>query len=182
LDSVVAAFAGPWVSFAVTPGGTLWTWGKAACGGDLFNTNTPVQFGGLTGVIGATAGQTHGLALKADGTVWACGQNYLGEVGDGTRIPHPDPVQVSGVTEVVSIAAGSSHSLALKADGTIWAWGDNLHGQLGSASTQDCSGFPCILSPTQVGAISDVAAIGAGFQHSLALRADGTVWAWCRRP
>ena len=65
--------------------------------------------------------------------------------------------------------------MALKQDGTLWAWGENSYGQLGVGDTTDRS------SPTQVGSAHDWAAIapgGADSYHTLALKKDGTLWAW----
>ena len=72
-----------------------------------------------------------------------------------------------------AIVAGNMHSLALKADGSVWAWGRNDNGQLGDGTT--------IESPSPVQAFvpgSGVVQIAAGRYHSLALKADGSVWAW----
>lgn len=72
------------------------------------------------------------------------------------------------------VSAGEYHSLALKGDGTVWAWGSNSNGQLGDGvPTGATSG-----SPVSVSTLSDVTAIASGYNHSLALKSDGTVWAW----
>jgi len=75
------------------------------------------------------------------------------------------------------IAAGGNHTLVLKADGTVWAWGANSGGQLGDGTTTRRS------APVQVLAaagkpLTGVKAIAAGYSHSVALKTDGTVWAW----
>ena len=54
------------------------------------------------------------MALKADGTVVAWGDNGEGQAD----VP-------AGLTDVIAIAAGTSHSVALKSDGTVVAWGFN---------------------------------------------------------
>lgn len=130
----------------------------------------------ITGQV--AAGFVHTLALKADGTVWGWGYNFFGTVGDGSTTNRPAPVQV-GIADVQSIAGGYAHSLALKRDGTVWAWGLNNCGQLGDNSNTNSS------VPLQVSGLTNVVAIAAGgenagitYSHSLALRADGTVWAW----
>ena len=122
------------------------------------------------------AGAMHSLALKSDGTVWAWGDNGLGELGNGTTTASSTPVEITSLTGVTAIAAGYFYSLALKSDGTVWAWGYNVYGQLGNGTTADSSN-PVQVS-TSTGALTGVIAIAAGYRHSLALKSDGTVWAW----
>ena len=114
-------------------------------------TNVPAS---ATNIIALAAGDTHCLALKADGTVVAWGSNNVGQ----TNVP-PD------LTNVVSIAAGSAHSLALRNDGTLAAWGAIYP-----------SSIPIAVPPeaTNVAAL----ALGPGAQHALVLRSDGTVLDW----
>jgi len=144
---------------------------------------SPITASAATAVIPmVAAGSLHALALKSDGTVWAWGGNYCGELGNGITTDSNTPVQVMvspGVplSGVVAIAAGYEYSLALKSDGTVWAWGLNKYGQLGDGTTTNRG------SPVQVTGLSGVVAIAAGggySGHSLALKSDGTVWAWGR--
>jgi len=178
LSEVVAIAAGGDHSLALKVDGTVWAWGDNRSGqlGDGTTTNrcSPVQVSGLPGVIAVASGEYHSLALKADGTVWSWGDNSSGQLGDGTWTNCIMPVQVSDLTDVVTIAAGFSHSLALKSDSTVWVWGDNFCGQLGV-------GTPFIwiyFVPVQVPDLTGVAKIAAGSDHSLAVKNDGTVWAW----
>ena len=81
------------------------------------------------------------------------------------------------------VAAGYTHSLAVVEGYEVWAWGDNRYGQLGLGSSQGpdtCHEFgsPCSRVPIPVPGITDVVSVAAGWHHSLALRADGTVWGW----
>ncbi|MBF0473407.1 MAG: RCC1 repeat-containing protein, partial [Nitrospirae bacterium] len=109
---------------------------------------------------------------KPDGTVWAWGYNYSGQLGNGTydSNPHPTPVQVNGLAGIVEI----SSNIALKSDGTVWVWGSNSNGQLGNG-TYDSNPHP---TPIQVSGLSGVVAIAGGGSHNLALKSDGTVWSW----
>jgi alpha-tubulin suppressor-like RCC1 family protein len=119
-----------------------------------------------------SAGCSHSLSLKADGSVWAWGYNRYGQLGDGTTTNRRKPVQVSNLSHVSMIAAGYHYNLALKNDGSVWAWGHNSHGQLGDGSTTNKS------SPAQVLGLSDIIMIAAGNAHGIALKADGSVWSW----
>ena len=118
------------------------------------------------------AGLSHTVALRHDGTVWAWGHNWYGQLGDGTTIDRYTPVQVQNLSNVTAIAAGWVHTVALRSDGTVWTWGVNHWGQLGDGATIDR------LTPGQVQNLSNIIAIAAGARHALALREDGTVWAW----
>jgi len=123
--------------------GTVWTWGDNTSGqlgkgtsgvgtGSLF----PVQVTGLTGVTAISAGNNHTLALKSDGTVWTWGDNFTGQLGNGTSGNiSPTAVQVAGLTGITAIAAGNTFSIALTSGGTIYAWGSNSNGELGIGST-----------------------------------------------
>ncbi|BBO18213.1 conserved hypothetical protein [Candidatus Brocadia pituitae] len=119
-----------------------------------------------------SGGAFHTIALKSDGTVWAWGSNFWGQLGDGTNNYSNYRVQVVGLSDVIAIAAGSEHNVALKSDGTVWAWGENKYGQLGDGTNTDRN------TPVQVSGLNDVAAIAAGWWFTTALRSDGTVWEW----
>jgi alpha-tubulin suppressor-like RCC1 family protein len=71
------------------------------------------------------------------------------------------------------IAAGGAHTVAIKSDGTLWAWGYNGYGQLGDGTTVLTKN-----TPTQIGTGTTWSAIAAGEMHTIALRTDGTLWAW----
>ena len=103
-------------------------------------------------MVAIAAGDSHSLALKADGSVVGWGDNHYGQ----TNIP------ASAANGVVAIAAGGEHSLALKGDGSVVGWGDNFCGQTNIPDN----------------ATNGVMAIAAGDWHSLALKADGSVVGW----
>jgi len=137
-DGITAIAGGGTHSLALKNDGTVWAWGyngygQLGNGGTYTTSNVPVQASGLTGGITAImGGHHHSLALKNDGTVWAWGYNYYGQLGNGTNTNSNVPVRVSGLAGITKIAGGGLHSLALKNDGTVWAWGYNYYGQLGN--------------------------------------------------
>jgi alpha-tubulin suppressor-like RCC1 family protein len=178
--TVKAIAAGAYHTVALKNDGTVWAWGWNDCGqlgdGTTTNRTIPVQVKGISDVVAIAAGMYHTVALKNDGTVWAWGFNYYGELGNGTadKDSHSTPVQVKGISDVKAIAAGMYHTVALKNDGTVWAWGDNEHDQLGNETTKE----EYHSTPVQVKGISDVKSITAGNGYTVALKNDGTVWAW----
>lgn len=161
-------------------GNTVWAWGDNAYGqlgqGSTTASTSPVIISGLSGVKALAAGADHSLALLNDGSVWAWGRNSAGALGDGTQTSRPAPQRVNGLSNVVAIAAGAGRSLAVKADGSLWAWGENMTGALGIGSQNNT------LVPTAVGqgvnGFAGIVAVAAGVRHTLALRIDGSVFAF----
>jgi len=190
VSGIIAVSGGDYHSLGLQSDGTVWAWGANYYGqlgdGTVIERWTaarvlgPGGMGVLTDIVGIAAGDLHNLALKSDGTVWAWGDNWWGELGDGTNTDRWTPVQVRGpggvgyLTNVVAIATGGWHSLALKSDGTVWAWGYNKYGQLGDGTTTDSA------YPIQVAGLSGVVSIAGGFQHSLAVTDTHEVRAWGR--
>ena len=120
-------------------------------------------------------GTVFSAALPA-GSPLAWGDNYWGQLGDGTTLSNDVPELVSpsvppGVS-VTAVSAGYSHSLALLSNGTVMAWGANNVGELGDGNNSDSS------VPVTVSGLSEVAAVAAGGAYSLALLKNGTVMAW----
>ena len=127
---------------AVKNDGTLWAWGSGVYGelgiGDRpMALPTPAMALGLTSVVAAGAGSHHTIALIDDGTLWACGLNIYGQLGDGTNTDRPIAVPVLGISSVVTVGASYHHTVAITADGTIWAWGHNYDFQLGDGTATD---------------------------------------------
>ncbi|GMQ61006.1 RCC1 domain-containing protein [Vallitalea maricola] len=157
--------------------GTVWGWGKNENGelGDGTTTDRliPMQIKELTNVKSIVINWFHSIALKNDGTVWGWGKNDQGQLGDGTTTDRLTPVQTEILTNVKTIAADMYHNIALKNDGTVWAWGGNGNGQLGDGTL---TGDRII--PVQVKNLLDIKSVQIGSDYCIALRNDGTVWAW----
>ena len=94
---------------------------------------------GLEGVVAISAGGAHGLALKADGSVWGWGQNDKGQLGNGNMATQLLPVAATGVTGIEAIDAGRLYSIVLADDASAsvkaYAFGANGQGQLGIGNT-----------------------------------------------
>ncbi|HKR03709.1 MAG TPA: T9SS type A sorting domain-containing protein [Bacteroidia bacterium] len=147
--------------------------GELGIGNNISNYNYPVTVSSLSGAISIAGGYEHSIALKNDSTVWAWGGNVNGQLGNGNNINSNIPVQVSSLAGITAIAGGGYHSLALQNDSTVWTWGNNSSGQLGNGTTGGSNNVPI-----QVTGLTGVIAIAGGGAHSLALKNDGTVWAW----
>ncbi|MBE2284093.1 MAG: S8 family serine peptidase [Prosthecobacter sp.] len=141
--------------------GQVWAWGSSL-GGQLAGTYLsgtgwlrenasyrPVQVADITDARMVAARSTRSYALRSDGSVW-----FWGEDSEFTAID--TPVQIPGLTDIVWICG----AYAVDADGDVWTLYDDI--------------FP----PEKVTGLSQVLMAVDGDQHQLALKADGTVWAW----
>ncbi|OGQ82695.1 MAG: hypothetical protein A2289_08970 [Deltaproteobacteria bacterium RIFOXYA12_FULL_58_15] len=213
LTDVTAVAAGRNHSLALKSDGTVWSWGDNNTGQLGDGTQNPRSTPGpvcdigetdcavhpLRDVIAISAGYLFSVALKSDGTVWAWGVNYDGELGNGIPggwITTPTQVCAGGATPPCSTAngngladvllvagGGGGHTLALKTDGTLWGWGYNKSGQVGRGAWGADVAIPEQVCDTGQTApcstfISDVSAIDAWSGHTLALKSDGSLWAW----
>jgi alpha-tubulin suppressor-like RCC1 family protein len=188
LSGVVSGAVGESFTVVNRLDGTAWTWGENSYDQLGISSyvwdagSTPTSVPGMTDVTAiATANawvSSHTLALKSDGTLWAWGDNYAGQLGDGTDTDRKVPTRVQGLADVIALAVGGwdgedesdGHSVALKRDGTVWTWGDNSKGQLGDSTSSNR------LLPAQAKGIGDVTAISASQGKTLVLKADRTVW------
>jgi alpha-tubulin suppressor-like RCC1 family protein len=165
----------------LAPDGSLWIWG-----GSQFQLNGPVSnhvvapipFRLVSGNDwrSVAGGFGHVLALKADGTLWAWGNNREGAVGQppstNSMAAPVAPTRIGTDTNWVRIAAGIDHNLALKKDGSLWAWGYNNSGQVGDGTISNK------FAPVQITSGHDWKSIAAGAFNSFALKEDGSLWGW----
>ena len=198
--NVISIWGGARETIALKADGTVWTWGLNGCGslgtgncgklgdGTEISRSIPVQVHGpgnvgyLTSITAIMGGEHANYALKSDGTVWAWGGNFVGQLGDGTYTNTVTPVQISGLSSVTSLGGRGYHNLAIKSNGTVWAWGWNSRGQLGhDTSTTPCPAplaGTCSNVPVQVIGITNPLTVTGGGFFSLALMPNHTLKAW----
>jgi uncharacterized repeat protein (TIGR03803 family) len=170
--------AGRYHTIALRGDGTLWAWGYNSDGqmGNGVASSTdqllPAQIGTAADWADVVSGGYHILARKQNGTLWAWGYNFSGQLGDGSTTTRTTPVQIGTNTTWAKISAGGYHTVATRADGTLWAWGYNGLGQLGDGS------FTSRTAPVQIAPASSWQDVNAGFYHTIAIRADRTLWSW----
>lgn len=115
----------------------------------------------------AAAGSNYTMILKNDGSLWACGRNNYGQLGDGTTTDQATPVKI--MEEVATVTAGRSHTMIVKNDGSLWACGRNDYGQLGDGTTNDRT--------TPVKIMEEVVSVAAGYAHTMIVKKNGSLWA-----
>lgn len=119
-----------------------------------------------------SAGYTHSVGIKTDGTLWAWGDNGYGQLGDGTTISKNTPTQIGSANNWESISASGGFTVAIKTNGTLWAWGNNTFGQLGDGTTTNRT------TPTQIGTATNWNSVATGEGFALAVKDNGTLWSW----
>ena len=158
-------------SAAIKTDGTVWFWGLNGVGqwgnNSTSGSAVPTQvsaWGTNVAQICANGGNTF-AAVKQDGTLWTCGDNNTGELGDNTTTLKSSPVQtIAGGTNWRQVVCGRNHISALKTDGTVWSWGGNGNGQLGDNTVLSKS------SPVQtVAGGTNWTRVTCGYYHTVAL-------------
>jgi alpha-tubulin suppressor-like RCC1 family protein len=168
LSDVVSISAGSSHTCALSREGQIHCWGHNRYGqlgdGTTDGRSSPVRVKSISDATAIEAGSYHVCAVVTDGNVECWGNNDDGQLGDGTDVDRSSPVSVKGLTGVVSLAAGASHTCALLDPDDVRCWGGNSYGQIGDDSWTDRP------RPTPVN-VTEVTAIAAGENHSLALSA-----------
>ena len=144
--------------------------------------------------VQVSGGTNHSLALGSDGNVYAWGNNYYGQLGDGTRDDKHAPVRVKTPDRktypdlpadftYLQVSAGGQYSLALGSDGNAYAWGYNYYGLLGDGTSTDRHAPVRVRTPDRK-TYPDLPAdftylqVSAGASYSLAVGSDGNAYAW----
>ena len=130
--------------------------------------------------VTAVAGASNGALYDADGTVFGCGQNVRGDLGDGRHRSSATPVRVRHLDghAVKQLVAAFANSGALLTNGKYYDWGYNAKGQLGIGHAGGCSDVPVrVRLPMAVRHVAQGGSIWFNGQ-TLVMLSDGSLWAW----
>jgi alpha-tubulin suppressor-like RCC1 family protein len=169
-------------ALAVDTTGRVWGWGDnyggELCLGNTRTYTTPVKlpFSKVT----ALAGASNHAVYDASGTVYACGQNVNGDLGDGSRLSTTKPKRVAGLggSQVTTLVAAFANSGALLSDGKYFDWGYDADGQLGDGHIDRPSDVPVqVALPHRVTQVAEGGSTWGNGQ-TLVMLSNGRLWAW----
>jgi cysteine-rich repeat protein len=159
-------------------GGAVYCWGAAGNEGlgipGVNQTATPLAVPGIDDAVAVAAGVDYTCALRGTGDVWCWGDVFNGQLGHGVQGRSSIPVQVLGLDDAMSLSAGLHHTCAVRSTGELACWGDGQEGALGYVPP--APGFS--LSATPVPGLSNIIAVGTGFETTCALDSSGRVRCW----
>lgn len=151
--------------------------------GDIAQSIINIVSPNAIAIPNVVSGSTFTAILKEDGTVWTTGAATVGELGNGSVINSTVPTQVkidtnTYLTDIRKIEVGAQHVVALRKDGTVWTWGLNSSGQLGINNSTNSSYAVQVLNHDGTDYLIGVADISAGYDFSIAVMKDKTVYGW----
>ncbi|XP_068771683.1 protein RCC2 [Struthio camelus] len=193
-------------SLLVTAEGKLWSWGRNEKGqlghGDTTRVEAPKLIEALAGeaIVLAACGRNHTLALTESGSVFAFGENKMGQLGLGNQtdaVPSPTQIMYNG-QPITKMACGAEFSMIMDCKGNLYSFGCPEYGQLGHNSDgkfiaraqrieYDCELVPrrvaIFIEKTKDGQILPVPNVvvrdvACGANHTLVLDSQKRVFSW----
>ncbi|KAM6402758.1 protein RCC2 [Rhynochetos jubatus] len=193
-------------SLLITAEGKLWSWGRNEKGqlghGDTKRVEAPklIEVLGGEAIVLAACGRNHTLALTESGSVFAFGENKMGQLGLGNQtdaVPSPTQIMYNG-QPITKLACGAEFSMIMDCKGNLYSFGCPEYGQLGHNSDgkfiaraqrieYDCELVPrrvaIFIEKTKDGQILPVPNVvvrdvACGANHTLVLDSQKRVFSW----
>ncbi len=185
MNNVVTVSTNYHYTMAIKTDGSLWTWGLNDHGqlgnGTTQNCSNPVKI--MDNVKAISAGTDNAAAIKTDGSLWVWGSyttvlindevNSINKFEIKSRV---NPVKI--MDDVSAVSVGYDHSTVIKTDGSLWVWGRTDYGQLGNGIMSDFIWQGGKYYGTPVKVMDNVYAVSAGRCYTMAIKQDGSLWAW----
>jgi hypothetical protein len=191
MEDVIAVSCGEDSTGVIKTDGSLWMWGsvdggKLGNGGKYDSTINGGQYQVkptkiMSNALAVSCGANNTAAILKDGSLWVWGDNTYGQVGTGSK-GHDITVPTKIMDNVVTVSLGGNHTAAIKTDGSLWVWGSNVKGQIGNGGTGNDEFYYSNqleynqTTPERI--MTQVASVSCGLQYTVAVKKDGTVWAW----
>jgi len=181
IDSFRVPSAGGNHTVILRTDGTLWAWGS-----NLWGQLGDGTGGGFSG--GNVAPEIQPAPRGSVSALW--GQIGGGDGGFSDANDRSTPFEVKPGARWKYVSAGDIHTAAIGEDGTLWIWGANGHGQLGDGAAKfhyfdpdfpEYGGFYVFENsntPSRLQPGTTWKSVSAGVVHTVAVRTDGTLWAW----
>lgn len=146
--------------------------GQLGAGSSAILSRTPVPVNTLSTAVSVTAAANHTCATLASGAIQCWGDNFLGQLGDGSATDSNSPVTVTAISNAITVQTGADGTCATLASGSVRCWGSGYRGALGNGSSE----YSTI--PVAVSNINNATAVDVGSGHACAILSTGTVQCW----
>jgi alpha-tubulin suppressor-like RCC1 family protein len=171
----------------VTPAGAAYCWGDntagalgtgsssgpETCVGAQPCSTTPLAVAGGLQFASVSVGGAHVCGVTIGGAAYCWGDNFFGQLGDGSRNPRPSPGLVSGGLTFAAVTAGFTHTCGLTPAGAAYCWGNNSSGELGDPSASFTQTTPVAVTGGLV-----FATLSAGGYFTCGATATGAAYCW----
>lgn len=193
-EKIISITLGDNHSSALTSNGRLFIWGSNEYGqignSTLIKRISPTDITSFfmlsinETIEYVSLGKTHSAALTSDGRVFTWGNNYSGQLGDGTGVNRNVPTEITDQfslpegENILCILIGGFHSSAITTSGRVFIWGNNYYGQLGVGTTSNKYIPTEIQDRFNLTEGETVVSISLGASHSSLATSNNRVFTW----